>query len=107
MALFRPLPLEDPTRVVVMWERAPGQATSVWEVSYRDFRDWQTQNSSFTGLAATGSINWSLSLIQQDGPVSLAFAAVSGTFFDVLGALAELGRTLGEMDDMRTSARSR
>jgi len=103
--LFRPLALEDPTRLVVMWERAPGQATSVWEVSYRDFRDWQTQNTSFTGLAATGSINWSLSLIQQDGPVSLAFAAVSGSFFEVLGARAELGRTLGEMDDTRTSAR--
>jgi putative ABC transport system permease protein len=103
--MLRPLPLDDPKRVVVMWERAPAQATSVWEVSYRDFRDWQTQNTSFVKVAATGSINWSLSLIQLDGPVSLAFAAVSGTFFDVLGARPQLGRTLAEMDDLRTSAR--
>ena len=92
--LFRPLPMRDQNRLVVIWERAPAQATSVWEVAFRDFSDWQSQNSSFTGLAATGSINWPLRLMQRDGPVPLTFSAVSATFFDVLGTKAALGRTL-------------
>ena len=53
--LLRPLPVHEQDRLVVMWEHSAGQATSVWEVSFRDFRDWQSQNSSFSGLAATGS----------------------------------------------------
>jgi len=102
--LFRPLPVNDQDELVVIWEQAPRQATSVWEVSFRDFRDWQSQNASFSGLAATGSINWPLRLIQHDGPVPLTFSAVSGTFFDVLGARAALGRVLTASDDTRASA---
>jgi len=102
--LFRPLPVKDQDELVVIWEQAPRQATSVWEVSFRDFRDWQSQNASFSGLAATGSINWPLRLIQHDGPVPLTFSAVSGTFFDVLGARAALGRVLTASDDTRASA---
>jgi predicted permease len=103
--LLRPLPIADPDRVAVMWEHAQGQATGVWEVSFRDFRDWQTQNLSFAALAATGSINWPLRLLQADGPVPLPFAAVSGTFFDVLGARPQLGRALTVADDERGSTR--
>lgn len=103
--LLRPLPIADAKRVVVMWERAPAQATGVWEVSFRDFRDWQTQNSSFAAMAATGSINWPLRLLQSEGPVPLTFAAVSGTFFDVLGAQPQLGRALTPADDQRGSTR--
>lgn len=103
--LLRRLPIADANRVVVMWEHAPTQATGVWEVSFRDFRDWQTQNSSFTALAATGSINWPLRLLQRDGPVPLTFAAVSGTFFDVLGAQPQLGRALTPGDDERGRTR--
>lgn len=88
-----------------MWERAEAQATSVWEVSYRNFRDWESQNASFTQLAATGSINWSLRLMQKQGAVVLPFAAVSGSFFDVLGSRPALGRGVTRADDTRSSAR--
>jgi putative ABC transport system permease protein len=101
--LLRPLPVADQQSLVIMWERAEQEATSVWEVSYRDFRDWESQNASFTQLAATGSINWSLRLIQKDGPVVLPFAAVSGAFFDVLGARPALGRGLTASDDLQSS----
>ncbi|MGH9372523.1 MAG: ADOP family duplicated permease, partial [Vicinamibacterales bacterium] len=100
--LLRPLPVEDEQSLVIMWERAEQQATSVWEVSYRDFRDWESQNASFTQLAATGSINWPLRLLQKDGPVVLSFAAVSGSFFDVLGVRPALGRGLTRADDIRS-----
>jgi putative ABC transport system permease protein len=103
--LLRPLPIARPDRVVVMWEHAPRAAVGVWEVSFPAFRDWQTQNSSFSALAATGSINWPLRLVERDRPVPLTFAAVSGTFFDVLGARPQLGRALAPRDDERSSTR--
>lgn len=102
--LLRPLPIDDQQSLVVLWERSERQAVSVWEVSYRDFKDWDSQNASFTHLAATGSINWSARLIQKDGPVVLPFAAVSGSFFDLLGAQPALGRGLTRADDHRESA---
>ena len=100
--LLRPLPVADQQSLVVMWERAEQEAVPVWEVSYRDFKDWDSQNGSFTRLAATGSINWSARLIQKDGPVVLSFAAVSGSFFEVLGTQPALGRSLADADDHRS-----
>ena len=99
--LLRPLPVADQDALVIMWERSERQAISVWEVSYRDFKDWAAQNGSFTHLAATGSINWSARLIRKEGPVVLPFAAVSGGFFDLMGAPAALGRGLTQADDHR------
>jgi predicted permease len=100
--LLRPLAVADQQSLVIMWEEAERQATSVWEVSYRDFRDWESQNGSFTQVAATSSVNWSLRLMQNDGPVVLPFAAVSGAFFDVLGTRPALGRALTRADDSRS-----
>jgi putative ABC transport system permease protein len=100
--LLRPLPVADQQSLVIMWERAEHQDTSVWEVSYRDFRDWESQNASFSQLAATGSINWPLRLMKNDGPVVLPFAAVSGAFFDLLGTRPALGRGLRRSDDFRS-----
>lgn len=101
--LLRPLSMADQKSLVIIWERAEQQSASVWEVSYRDFRDWEPQNGSFTQLAATGSINWSLRLMQKEGPVVLPFAAVSGAFFDLLGVRPALGRGLTRADDNRSS----
>lgn len=103
--LLRPLPVADQQSLVIMWERADQRGVSVWEVSYRDFSDWEVQNTSFTQLAATGSINWSARLMQTDGPVVLPFAAVSGAFFEVLGTRPALGRALIRADDSRSSPR--
>jgi putative ABC transport system permease protein len=103
--LLRPLPVADQQSLVIMWERAEQRAVSVWEVSYRDFKDWESQNTSFMQLAATGSINWSGRLMQKEGPIVLPFAAVSGGFFDVLGTRPALGRALTRADDTRSSPR--
>ena len=103
--LLRPLPVADQQSLVIMWERAEERGVSVWEVSPRDFKDWESQNASFTRLAATASINWSGRLMQKEGPIVLPFAAVSAGFFDVLGAQPALGRGFTSADDTRSSPR--
>src|ERR687894_2024115 len=47
--LLRPLPYKDPNRLVIMWEKAPTQDTSV---SYPNFQDWRDQNQSLEEIAA-------------------------------------------------------
>jgi putative ABC transport system permease protein len=101
--LLRPLPVADQQSLVIMWERSEQRGVSVWEVSYRDFRDWESQNASFVQLAATGAINWSGRLMLKEGPIVVPFAAVSGGFFDVLGTRSALGRALTRADDTRSS----
>ena len=102
--LLRPLPVADQQSLVIMWERAEQRAVSVWEVSYRNFIDWESRNRVLHSIwprpaRSTGRFGW----CRRDGPVILPFAAVSGTFFDVLGTRAALGRALTRADDARSS----
>ncbi|HXW04798.1 MAG TPA: ADOP family duplicated permease [Vicinamibacterales bacterium] len=99
--VLRPLPFADQERLVVMWERDDRRDVAVWEVSYRNFRDWSAQATSFTGLAGMGSVTWSTRLARPDGPVTLPLAAVSSGFFDVLGVRPAAGRPFTPAEDRR------
>jgi predicted permease len=102
--LVRPLPIEKLDRVTVIWPRERANPTSIGEISYAVFRSWQQDNRSFATLAAMGSVNWSL-ILQEGEPVTLPVAAVSASFFALLGTPAALGRTLIPEDDQRGAER--
>ena len=48
--LLRPMPLEDPDRLIKIWEALPsgGQGTA----SPPNLKDWREQNTVFRGIAA-------------------------------------------------------
>ena len=93
--MFRPFPFADQDRLVIGGGvQAGGRA----EIPYPDFVDWRTRAHSFDDLAAIASSNWSGTL-RADEPMPVVYRAVSGNFFDVLGARAALGRTLTPADD--------
>ena len=48
--MLRPLPYEDPGRVVLVWERPPGRIR--FAVSPANFLDWRQQNQVFEDMAA-------------------------------------------------------
>jgi putative ABC transport system permease protein len=50
--LIRPLPLEDPHRVVVIWPRETANPTTIGEVSNYIFRRWRQEVRSLQSLAA-------------------------------------------------------
>src|SRR5439155_16777031 len=52
VVLLKPLPFADPSRLVMVWSRAPSQGLAEGLSSYPDFRDWREQSKAFTGLAA-------------------------------------------------------
>ena len=102
--LLRPLPIQTPDRVAVIWPRERANPATIGEVSYATFRSWQGELRSFRGFAAIGSANWSLILHEGD-PATLPVAAVSDSFFRLLGTSAAMGRTFVPEDDRRGVAR--
>ncbi len=93
--LLRPLPLEDPDRLIKIWETflPGGQGT----VSVPNLKDWREQNTVFNGIAAyTFS---SLNLRGLDSPERLPGATVSTNFFDVVGVRPRLGRAFQTGED--------
>jgi len=97
--VLRPLPLREPDRLVTCWETNPRHGLAVVEVSYRNFRDWEAGSRTFTGLAALGASNWSSVLEGEGDPVRLAYAGVTASFHEVLGAAPVLGRAFTPEDD--------
>jgi putative ABC transport system permease protein len=96
--LVRPLPIDAPGRVAVIWPRERANPSTIGEISYATFRSWQGELRSFSGLAAMGSVNWNLILHEGD-PVTLPVAAVSASFFPLIGTSAARGRTFLPEDD--------
>src|SRR5215510_5730459 len=78
--LLRPLPLEDPDRLIKIWETfQPGGQSGA---SVPNLKDWREQNTVFKGIAAYqfSSIN----LSGRESPERLQGTAVSPNFFDVV-----------------------
>jgi putative ABC transport system permease protein len=93
--LLRPMPLEDPDRLIKIWESLPsgGYGTA----SAPNLKDWREQNTVFNGVAAYTLS--SLNLRGQDSPERLSGAAVSSNFFDVVGVRPRLGRAFQAGED--------
>jgi putative ABC transport system permease protein len=102
--LVRPLPINQPDRVMVIWSRERLNSGSIGEFSYPTFRSWQGEVRAFERLAAIGSTSWSL-ILREGEPVTLPVAAVSDSFFRVMGTSAAFGRTFVQGDDERGAER--
>jgi predicted permease len=92
--LLRPLPFEDPTRIVHVWHVPPPKSfpgITRFSVSTANYLDWRQQNDVFEDMAIyTGS---SMNLTGGDKAESLLAATVAPNFFSVLGVKPLLGRT--------------
>lgn len=102
--LFRSLSIDDPGRVVVIWPREKSRPTTTGEISYPEFQRWRQELAGLDHLTAIGSTNWSL-VLREGEPATLAVAAVSSSFFPLLGTPALAGRTLQPDDDRRGAGR--
>jgi macrolide transport system ATP-binding/permease protein len=87
-ALLRPLPYPEPDRLVDVMETNPQFPRS--NLSYQDFRDWQTMNTVFSSLDAYRQRGHMLAT--PGGPVMVPGMQVSGGFFRTLGISPILGR---------------
>ena len=86
--LLRPMPYDNPNRLVRIWEKRSDLAKS--KVSMADFRDWQNQNNIFEQIAAFQSGDYNLTGINE--PEQIQGAAVSANLFSVLRVQPQIGR---------------
>ncbi|MGH9847789.1 MAG: ABC transporter permease, partial [Blastocatellia bacterium] len=80
-----------------------GTRNSPWQaISYPNYLEYRDRNEVFTGLAAYGGINVSLSSDERSDLVRGVI--VTGNYFDVLGVRAVLGRTISPAEDQMPNA---
>jgi putative ABC transport system permease protein len=89
--LLRPLPYENPGRLVMVWEKR--QAEGVFDnlVAPADYMDWAKMNTVFESTAAYAPTTRDLT--GAGDPTRLGAGAVSPEFFKVFRVRPQLGRT--------------
>jgi putative ABC transport system permease protein len=93
--LLRPLPFEDPSRLVVLNETTPKVGNV--SVSYPNFLDWRAQNHSFAQMAAIHGINFNLGGVNQ--PENIDGQAITSNFLATMGVRPILGRGFDSSED--------
>ncbi len=87
--LLKPLPYDDPERIVWLWDTQPQLATT--PTSLPDFLGWKEQNRSFEHLAAF--ISGNMFLDAGDGTTDTRVGLVTPELFSVFHVNPILGRT--------------
>ena len=102
--LLKPLPFQDPGRLVMVYEHHQGAGESSADVSYNpvaaaDFYDWRSKTHGFEDMAIVRFAGYSLTGEQSELPESVRAAAGSWNLFSLLGVQPALGRTFAESED--------
>lgn len=97
--LLDPLPYPDPDRIVVVWQdfRKISGREREWTAPGL-FLEWQRRSTDALSSIAVLR-GWAPNLTGTAEPERLSGAAVSGAYFDVLGAKAARGRLFNAEDD--------
>jgi putative ABC transport system permease protein len=95
--LIRPLPYENPERVVVVWGNNRDRGLRGVHFSAPDYQDIVRQNQVFeqTGVYLAQSVE----LTAREVPERIESAAVSPSIFELLGRRAEVGRLFAPGED--------
>ena len=103
--LLKSLPYKNADRLVRVWHVPPAKSfpgIPTFSVSAANFVDWQNQNHVFDSMTIFSFRNFT---ITGDGkPEQVNAAAVSSTFFPLLGVEPLLGRTLLPEEDQQGKA---
>ena len=105
--LIRSLPVHEPDRLVLFGDgQNQGMTNSFpsesWDLfSYPFYRRMQQRTDVFSGLTGVMSIVWTThGFVNSSGDIEqMQVQLVSGTYFNVLGVNAGLGRVLTDADD--------
>jgi predicted permease len=100
--LLRPLPFDEPQRVVMLWQQYADDNTAQSQVSWADYLDWEEKNTTLESIGfvvnmTAASRNFFVTL--GDGVRRIRGRHVSSSLFDVLDVHPQLGETLDEADD--------
>src|SRR5262245_26614195 len=98
--LLRPLPFEQPDRLVRIFTRTPGPGGGPFELSPGKFYDWQRDARSFEGMAMYQCCGLrELALTGTGAARTMRAPLVSAGFFEIVRARPSLGRTFRPQED--------
>src|SRR6185295_18285944 len=95
--LLRPLPYNDPARLVTIWEESPDRGMYQMPVSFANLRDWVQQNQIFEQISAYTFTN--LNLTGAGEPARLLTIRSSANLFSLVGIAPRLGRAFLTEED--------
>jgi predicted permease len=95
--LLRPLPYEQPDRLVVVSETLPGMTTDEVGVSAGEYQDYRDRNRSFSQVGAYETAGFNLTGSGQ--PLRVNAASLSASAFPLLGVSPELGRGFSQEEE--------
>src|SRR5580693_10191785 len=97
--LLRLLPVKGPQQLVMLWGRGPhyGSNNGRYKLSYPMYQDFRDHNQVFSGMFC----RWETSIsVSSEGKTErIDGELVSGSYFQVLGVGAALGRVITPDDD--------
>jgi len=95
--LLRPLPYQEPDRLVMVWEDASFAGFPQNTPAPANYADWKSQNQTFEDMAAIGQRSFNLT---GDGePERVDAYVVTANFFPLLGVKPALGRSFLAEED--------
>ena len=95
--ILRPLPFDDPDRLVMIWATDPAGGDREDSASYPDFQAWRSQSHTFDSMAALTSRTVVLGANQQS--ILVPALQTSADLFRLLRLTPQLGRTLRPEDE--------
>jgi hypothetical protein len=96
--LLRPLPYDEPDRLVMLWERDPRRNIEQQHVAPPNLAEWQEQSRSFEKIAYW-SVNVEFNLVTADGRERAMGAHATSDFFATLRVRPQLGRLFVPEED--------
>ena len=96
--LLSPLPYDHPDRITLVRESNPSKGFEQFSVSPPNYMDWKNAAGAFEQMASMSRGQFSYTGGAE--PERLVGARVAASFFSVLGAQPELGRTFLPEDDV-------
>jgi len=95
--LFRPLPYDDPDRLMILWNRSPGLGITQDWFSTAQYFDIKTGHHGFEQVAI--AIGGNYNLTGRGDPERVGAVRVSSNLLPMLGARPDLGRLLTPDED--------
>src|ERR1700746_3863399 len=93
--LLNPLPFPQPEQLVSLRERQPNFVTG--SISYPNFRDWQRNNHTFSSMAISRPVSFSLT--GSGEAEQLQAELLSSDYFSLLGVKPAIGRMFAPGED--------
>ena len=95
--LLRPLPFDQPERLVLVWESAPFFGTDDSPVAPANYVDWKSRSSSFEEIGAIEEHGYRLT--GEGNPEVLTGSLATASVFRALRVRPVLGRTFRDEED--------